>query len=638
MKIGCLLPGCGHWNMSFYGRRTAHWSHSQFSPVMLNQNRLFVPISFRMHYTSITVHTFRTLFMSIALETDTSNSKVFDSAKQFKYRSVLAMFVAVSLVFISFQNFLLFHVLVEFFAVFIATLLAVVVWQTYLFSRNDFLMYLGCGYIWIAALDFIHTLVYKGMSIYPIEIANPATQFWISARYTEAVLLLTAPLFLSRNLNRAAAITLFGILSVALYGFIMTGHFPDAFIEGQGLTRFKIFSEYIIITILALALIHLWRNRKIIDRKVMYLMMASIGLTMCAELAFTFYVSVFGISNLIGHIFKLFSFWLIFEAIIITTLIDPVQNLSSDLVKSEGRFRQLAENIDEVFWVGSPDWRQVFYVSPAYENVWGHKEEDLYENAQVWIDAVHPDDQAQVIADMPDDPNNITDVVDFKDYRIRKADGQLLWIKARAYPVRDSAGNVVRITGIAQDITDRKHAEDRIYQLAMTDSLTGLANRTQFQKRINQSIKLANREGESLALMVLDLDLFKQVNDTFGHLVGDALLKAVADIFTKFSRETDVIARLGGDEFAILVVHPENEDNAGISAQRIINEVKKPMKIMGKSVYVGVSIGIAIYPKDAENLDGLFKKADQALYYAKENGRGDFVFYQSAMKQDRFLI
>ncbi len=569
--------------------------------------------------------------MSIAPETDISSIGILSLAIQLKYRLILVIFVAVFLIFVSFQNFLLFHVLVEFFAVFIAILLAVVVWQTYSFSRNDFLMYLGCGYTWIAALDFTHTLVYKGMSIYPVEIANPATQFWISARYFEAVLLLTAPLFLSRSLNRTVAITLFGMISVALYGFIMTGHFPEAFIEGQGLTRFKVFSEYLIITILALALVHLWRNRKIANRNVLYLMMASIYLTMCAELAFTFYVSVFGISNLIGHIFKLFSFWLIYEAIIATTLNDPVKILSSDLLKSESRFRQLAENIEDVFWVGSPDWMQVFYVSPAYKKVWGHNVEDLYENAQAWINAVHPDDQAQVIADIPDDPNSIIDVVDFKDYRIRRADGKLLWIKARAYPVRDSAGNVVRITGIAQDITYRKQAENKIYTLAMTDPLTGLANRTQFQKSINQRIKLANREGGNLALMMLDLDLFKRVNDTFGHLAGDALLKAVADIFTKVSRETDVIARLGGDEFAILVVHPENEDSAGISAQRLIDEIKKPIKIKGENVHVGVSIGIALYPKDAESLEGLLQKADQALYYAKENGRGGFAFYQSTM-------
>ena len=131
--------------------------------------------------------------------------------------------------------------------------------------------------------------------------------------------------------------------------------------------------------------------------------------------------------------------------------------------------------------------------------------------------------------------------------------------------------------------------------------------------------------------MMLDLDRFKQVNDTFGHPVGDAVLMAVATTFTKFSRETDVIARIGGDEFAILVVHPENEDSAGISARRIIDEIKSLKMVEETNVQIGISIGIALFPKDAEDQEELVKKADRALYKAKENERGVFVFYQPEM-------
>ncbi len=129
------------------------------------------------------------------------------------------------------------------------------------------------------------------------------------------------------------------------------------------------------------------------------------------------------------------------------------------LQKSENRFRQLAENINQVFWIGTPDWEQVFYVSPAYEKLWGLNRETLYANARSWIESVHPDDQAQVISDIPQNPDDITDVVHFRDYRIQKDDGQILWIKASAYPVNDSDGKVVGITGFAEDITERKLAE-----------------------------------------------------------------------------------------------------------------------------------------------------------------------------------
>lgn len=241
---------------------------------------------------------------------------------------ILPASLAVLLVFSSQVSFLLFHTLAEFFAIVVAVLTSVVAWQTYIFTRNHFLMYLGCGYFWIATLDMVHTLSYKGISILPVTDSNVAIQLWIGTRYMEALLLLTAPWFLVRTLNRNIAITLFGVISVALIMLVMSGSFPIAFIEGKGLTTFKVYSEYVIITIIAAAIIYLYRQRKLIDQRVFLLMITSMALTMIAELAFTFYVSVFGLSNLAGHIFKLFSFWLIYLAVVRTTLREPFSALS----------------------------------------------------------------------------------------------------------------------------------------------------------------------------------------------------------------------------------------------------------------------------------------------------------------------
>jgi diguanylate cyclase (GGDEF)-like protein len=173
-----------------------------------------------------------------------------------------------------------------------------------------------------------------------------------------------------------------------------------------------------------------------------------------------------------------------------------------------------------------------------------------------------------------------------------------------------------------------KHADEKIRQLAMTDPLTGLANRRQFTQRLQQSIKLADREGNFLALMFIDLDRFKSVNDTHGHAVGDAVLLSVASILTKSSRVTDIVARLGGDEFAILVVHPDGEVGVRQIAQRIIDEIKKTTQIEGHNINIGVSIGIALYPDDATTENELMKNSDLALYEVKEQGRGSFLFYQ----------
>lgn len=141
------------------------------------------------------------------------------------------------------------------------------------------------------------------------------------------------------------------------------------------------------------------------------------------------------------------------------------------LHESEQRLRQLAENLKEVFWLGSPDWNEIIYISPAFEKIWGVKTQALYEHPRIWVDAIHPDDKAQVISDIPKHPNDITDIIDFREFRIQRPDSKTCWIKARAYPIRDADGKVIRIAGIAEDITERKLAEDTIRRSQKMDAL-----------------------------------------------------------------------------------------------------------------------------------------------------------------------
>lgn len=211
------------------------------------------------------------------------------------------------------------------------------------------------------------------------------------------------------------------------------------------------------------------------------------------------------------------------------------------------------------------------------------------------------------------------------------ANGRLIWVRAQCEVVYQK-GIKQSLIGAIQNITERKKTDDKILHLAMADSLTGLANRTQFNQRFEQSIKLANRENKSLALMMIDLDKFKAVNDTFGHPIGDELLQSVAAVFNDNARETDVIARLGGDEFAILVVHPDKKENVGNYAQRIINALAQTFTIKGKEINIGSSIGISISPPDACEQEAMLKKADIALYKSKSNGGSIYTYYQQGMK------
>ena len=255
--------------------------------------------------------------------------KVLNTACELGWRAwSVPLIMIATLVVISFFNFLLFHTLAELFSIVIGILMAVVVWSTYVFSRNHFLMFLGCGYFWVAGLDLIHAFAYKGMHLLENGGGNMAVQYWLASRYLEAVLLLVSPLFLTRPVHRKYTFTLFGVITSSLCLSIVTGRFPTGFVEGVGLTPFKVASEYLIITLLIGAIVVLHRKREMLEPRIHHLMVLSMGMTIVAELSFTFYVSVYGLSNMIGHLFKLFSFWLIFMAIIRTTIEEPFQVLA----------------------------------------------------------------------------------------------------------------------------------------------------------------------------------------------------------------------------------------------------------------------------------------------------------------------
>lgn len=260
---------------------------------------------------------------------------------------VMPISLSIVLIVISFQNYPLFHLLVELFAIIIGVLLFVIAWQTYQFSANNFLMFLACGYFWLAALDMLHSLVFPGMKILPVNELGMAPQMWIATRYCEALILLTAPLFLTRGVARTPTFLGFGVISAFLSTLVLTGNFPDAFIPGQGLTPFKIYSEYMIIALLAGSLLHLVARRALLTPQVFNLLTVAVVLTMGSELAFTFFVDMYGISNLVGHIFKLFSFWLIFMAVVRSNLQAPYLALIEEVAEHKLAEEKIAASLRE---------------------------------------------------------------------------------------------------------------------------------------------------------------------------------------------------------------------------------------------------------------------------------------------------
>jgi diguanylate cyclase (GGDEF)-like protein/PAS domain S-box-containing protein len=184
-----------------------------------------------------------------------------------------------------------------------------------------------------------------------------------------------------------------------------------------------------------------------------------------------------------------------------------------------------------------------------------------------------------------------------------------------------------------EDLTERRRAEARIAHMAHHDALTNLPNRTLFHERMNATFERVSDEDASFAIMLLDLDRFKTVNDTLGHPVGDTLLKSVAERLSKTVRPDDLVARLGGDEFAVLLINPTREDIRK-SANGILQAIAKPFEIDGHTINIGTSIGIALAPADGDAPDKLLKNADLALYQAKAEGRNTFCFFEAEMDLD----
>ncbi|MDP1770713.1 MAG: EAL domain-containing protein [Methylobacter sp.] len=215
--------------------------------------------------------------------------------------------------------------------------------------------------------------------------------------------------------------------------------------------------------------------------------------------------------------------------------------------------------------------------------------------------------------------------------RRKNGETYLEWLTINT--VYDDKNNVRHRVATFSDITDQKHAEQTIWQQANFDSLTGLPNRHMFYERLAQEMKKSRRVGLPLALLFLDLDHFKDVNDTLGHCKGDLLLKEMAQRLLNCVRSTDTVARLGGDEFTIILAELHEQDSIERLAQDILCQLTKPFELAGEVAYVSVSIGITLYPEDTDDIDVLIKNADQAMYAAKDQGRNCRHYFTISMQE-----
>lgn len=294
------------------------------------------------------------------------------------------------------------------------------------------------------------------------------------------------------------------------------------------------------------------------------------------------------------------------------------------LTEREQLFSSLLVSVNAVLW--SFDWetRQVLYVSPAYERIFGRAAGLLLADFNEWRDSIYPDDLeyaerslAQVLE---------KGAVEDREYRIIDGQGQIRWLSDKCFITRNAEpGERVIIVGIAEDITEKKLLESELQRLATTDALTQSSNRRHFFECANREFELARLQGGPLAFLLLDIDDFKCINDTYGHPQGDVVLQRIADSGRVTLRKGDLFGRIGGEEFA--AVFPGcDPDMAHQVAQRLQRDIQRLIfEHEGQTFGITLSQGLTNLTPEDENLDSLFARADAAMYEAKRQGKNRIV-------------
>jgi|GEM_PF-2202655 len=437
-------------------------------------------------------------------------------------------------------NFLLFHTLIEMATVCIAFAVFVIVWNSRKYLRNNYILFLGIAYLFVAGIDLLHTLTYEGMNIFEGYGTNLATQLWIGGRYMESASLLLAPLFIKRKFNHRIMFAGFGAVTILfLLSIFQWDIFPVCFDPETGLTTFKRLSEFAIIGILVAALVPLLGEQRDLAPSIPRWIGLSIVFTIGSELFFVMYESPFDAANAAGHFFKLISFYFIYKALIETGLQDPQSvtfghfkqreqqlwqdrtelqsklyrrdkelrnaimelaeqthsrlDAEEELAESEMKYRTLVENIPGIAYIESADKPgQILYVSPQVKEILGYSIEEFKIELEFRGQLIHPDDRDRVKKQFNDSRRKQKTFV--CEYRIVAKDGKTVWLRDEDVVVRNQAGKLLFYQGTMYNITIQKAAQAALDQ-----------HRYELEKRVNErtsELEQSNKDLESFAYSV----------------------------------------------------------------------------------------------------------------------------------------
>ena len=525
------------------------------------------------------------------------------------------------------------HTTLETAAIVVAMLSFGIAWNAWAESRPGNVLLIGAVLFGAALLDFAHTLSYHGMPDF-VTASSPqkAIAFWLGARFLVAIGLLAVALrpwraslsFKSRYLLMIAlAVYVTVIYRVVLFH---PDSLPDFFITGQGLTPLKVLLEYGLVAVYAATAVLFYRQaRRGAGFNATELFLAA-AIAALSELCFTLYASVSDIFNVVGHVYKILCYGFIFRAVFVDSVQQPFQALNvaldkeKELSAEQHSFVRTLNMLDEAVLEITTDGRIV----RANEGWWQ-------------LIGIKPTAGFQLPDSIKEDDRDgfLLYLLELIDGRRGEFRGRFRFVGTQAEKLMDcrfvaersSDGQIQGIRGVLRDITLSHQQERHIAHMALHDALTNLPNRALLEDRIHKAVQLAERGDQHVAVCLIDLDHFKNINDSHGHKTGDALLVKLANVIKSNLDEGDTLARWSGDEFVILLPELASADLARQAAQRLVEAMHQTFDIEGLSVNITFSMGVALYPDDGEEVDALLAQADRAMFHAKSQGRNNFQMF-----------
>lgn len=319
----------------------------------------------------------------------------------------------------------------------------------------------------------------------------------------------------------------------------------------------------------------------------------------------------------------------------ITVDITEQEMIQEKLAENQEQLKTISSILDAGIWSADPRTNKVLFCSRGIESICGYPSHAFEEGKILWENLIFPEDlkgykvrQEQLKrGKVPRYP-----------YRIVHKNGEIIWVQDEIIPTFDRKGNLVRLDGIITDITEQKKSEEQLAYLAYHDYLTDLPNRRMFELELDSLIEKALLYHTEFALIYIDMDGFKRINDTLGHLIGDKLLIEIASRFRDCLSSHDFLARMGGDEFTALIRNMKDIEQPVMAAKEMINKIEEPYFINDYEIYITASIGIATYPNDGDDAQTLLKRADTALFRAKEMGKNNYQIYNSSMNIESYKL